>query len=127
MPLLIQSVITCITLFISFFAANKSEFPELSPAMVKKLRQLTVVSLATKNKCLPYSLLLKELELRNLRELEVRIYMSSHAFSLSIVLLLFVWGALSSQRCYINFVDAVFEIRSLPFNLTEINSENKMN
>ena len=107
------------------FAANKDKFPQMSSAQLNKLRHLTIVSLATKNKvrfnffytcsllyifrnkklscssstdiyllnknssvfhfvwtfkiyfyfwfqCLPYTLLLKELEVSNLRELEVR-------------------------------------------------------
>ncbi|KAH8042219.1 hypothetical protein HPB51_021303 [Rhipicephalus microplus] len=49
---------------------NKSQFPPLTPAMVTKLRHLTIVSLATKTKCIPYSTLLKELDMKNLRELE---------------------------------------------------------
>lgn len=52
------------------YLENKSKYPELTPAMVNKLRHLTIVSLATKNKCIPYSKLLKELDLKNLRELE---------------------------------------------------------
>lgn len=52
------------------YLENKSLYPELSPAMINKLRHLTIVSLATKEKCIPYSKLLKELDMRNLRELE---------------------------------------------------------
>jgi len=54
----------------SNYLDNKLEYPELSPAMISKLRHLTIVSLATKDKCIPYSRLLKELDMRNLRELE---------------------------------------------------------
>ncbi|XP_077532867.1 COP9 signalosome subunit 7 [Haemaphysalis longicornis] len=49
---------------------NKDQFPPLTPAMITKLRHLTIVSLATKTKCIPYSTLLKELDMKNLRELE---------------------------------------------------------
>ena len=35
--------------FVSF-SERKSDFPELTPAMLNKLRHLTMVSLATKNK-----------------------------------------------------------------------------
>lgn len=49
---------------------NREQFPPLSPAMVTKLRHLTVVSLATKTKCIPYCTLLKELDMKSLRELE---------------------------------------------------------
>ncbi|KFM67494.1 COP9 signalosome complex subunit 7a, partial [Stegodyphus mimosarum] len=52
------------------YLENKSQYPELTPAMVNKLRHLTIVSLATKTKCIPYSKLLKELDMKNLRELE---------------------------------------------------------
>ncbi|KAG1679365.1 COP9 signalosome complex subunit 7b [Nymphon striatum] len=52
------------------YIANKSSLPDISPAQLTKLRHLTIVSLATKSKCIPYSVLLKELDLKNLRELE---------------------------------------------------------
>ncbi|XP_076318414.1 COP9 signalosome subunit 7 isoform X2 [Tachypleus tridentatus] len=52
------------------YLENKTKFPELTQAMITKLRHLTIVSLATKSKCIPYSTLLKELDLHNLRELE---------------------------------------------------------
>ena len=58
--------------YVSFLIANKDSLPELSPQMIKKLRHLTIASLATKYKHIPYSLLLKELDLHNVRELEVR-------------------------------------------------------
>jgi len=44
--------------------------PELSPAMTRKIRLLTVVSLAEQNKILPYSLLMEELGISTVRELE---------------------------------------------------------
>jgi len=43
---------------------------KLTPVMITKLKQLTVVTFASKHKTLPYGLLLKELELSNIRELE---------------------------------------------------------
>ncbi|KAK2148582.1 hypothetical protein LSH36_491g05048 [Paralvinella palmiformis] len=52
------------------YKANKDQLPDLSPIQLKKLRHLTIVSLATKNKCLSYSLLLQELDITNVRELE---------------------------------------------------------
>ncbi|XP_067950946.1 COP9 signalosome complex subunit 7b-like [Watersipora subatra] len=52
------------------YIARKHSLPELSPQMIKKLRHLTIASLATKCKHIPYSLLLKELDLHNVRELE---------------------------------------------------------
>lgn len=42
----------------------------LSSIMLKKLQHLTLVSLATKNKCISYELLSKELEIVNVRHLE---------------------------------------------------------
>uniref|UniRef100_A0A8C5M2H1 PCI domain-containing protein n=1 Tax=Leptobrachium leishanense TaxID=445787 RepID=A0A8C5M2H1_9ANUR len=52
------------------YIANKASLPELSAAQKNKLKHLTIVSLASRMKCIPYSLLLKDLEMRNLRELE---------------------------------------------------------
>lgn len=52
------------------YIANKESLPELSAAQQSKLKHLTVVSLASRMKCIPYSVLLKDLEMRNLRELE---------------------------------------------------------
>ncbi|XP_036029143.1 COP9 signalosome complex subunit 7b isoform X1 [Onychomys torridus] len=71
------------------YIANKESLPELSAAQRNKLRHLTIVSLASRMKilmitpglhclstetavacCIPYSVLLKDLEMRNLRELE---------------------------------------------------------
>lgn len=52
------------------YKEKKSELPELTPPMLNKLRHLTMVSLATKNKCIPYSVLLEELDIPNLRALE---------------------------------------------------------
>ncbi|XP_038600793.1 COP9 signalosome complex subunit 7b isoform X2 [Tachyglossus aculeatus] len=50
--------------------ANKDSLPELTTAQKNKLKHLTIVSLAARMKCIPYSVLLKDLEMRNLRELE---------------------------------------------------------
>lgn len=52
------------------YIANKESLPELSAAQQNKLKHLTIVSLASRMKCIPYSVLLKDLEMRNLRELE---------------------------------------------------------
>uniref|UniRef100_A0A8C5VPR9 COP9 signalosome subunit 7B n=1 Tax=Microcebus murinus TaxID=30608 RepID=A0A8C5VPR9_MICMU len=57
-------------LYLDFCAANKESLPELSTAQQNKLKHLTIVSLASRMKCIPYSVLLKDLEMRNLRELE---------------------------------------------------------
>lgn len=54
----------------SEYRANASSLPALTPPQLKKLRHLTIVSLAAKSKFIPYSLLLQELDIKNLRELE---------------------------------------------------------
>jgi len=50
--------------------AGGSSTPDLTEAMRRKLRLLTVVSLAEQNKLLPYSLLQTELGISSVRELE---------------------------------------------------------
>ncbi|KFP83454.1 COP9 signalosome complex subunit 7b [Apaloderma vittatum] len=50
--------------------ANKDNLPELTATQKNKLKHLTIVSLASRMKCIPYSVLLKDLDMRNLRELE---------------------------------------------------------
>lgn len=52
------------------YKEKKSQLPELTPPMLNKLRHLTMVSLATKTKCIPYRVLLEELNIPNLRALE---------------------------------------------------------
>ncbi|OCT78488.1 hypothetical protein XELAEV_18029586mg [Xenopus laevis] len=52
------------------YIASKDSLPELSAVQKNKLKHLTIVSLASRMKCIPYSVLLKDLEMRNLRELE---------------------------------------------------------
>ncbi|KAK3103747.1 hypothetical protein FSP39_021585 [Pinctada imbricata] len=52
------------------YKEKSAELPELSPLQLTKLRHLTLVSLATKNKCIPYAVLLQELDIQNLRALE---------------------------------------------------------
>lgn len=52
------------------YMENRETLPELTEVQLKKLKHLTIVSLATKNKCIPYNTLLKELDMKNLRELE---------------------------------------------------------
>lgn len=52
------------------FVAQRAHLPPLNDAMLLKLRQLTIVSLATKNRRIPYSTLLNVLRLNNVRELE---------------------------------------------------------
>ncbi|XP_046389929.1 COP9 signalosome complex subunit 7a isoform X1 [Ischnura elegans] len=52
------------------YLKNQSNLLELSPAQKKKLQHLTIVTLATKTKCIPYSVLLQELDMKNVRDLE---------------------------------------------------------
>lgn len=47
-----------------------ASFPALTEPMMIKLRHLTLASLATKNKLIPYSTLLDELNIETIRELE---------------------------------------------------------
>ncbi|KAL1137869.1 hypothetical protein AAG570_009565 [Ranatra chinensis] len=49
---------------------NKADLLELTLTEKKKLQHLTIVTLATRMKCIPYSLLLQELDIRNVRDLE---------------------------------------------------------
>ncbi|XP_018907503.1 COP9 signalosome complex subunit 7b [Bemisia tabaci] len=52
------------------YLQNQSELPELSPPQKKKLQNLTLVTLASKMKCIPYSLLQEELDIQNVKDLE---------------------------------------------------------
>ncbi|XP_059051330.1 LOW QUALITY PROTEIN: COP9 signalosome complex subunit 7a-like [Achroia grisella] len=52
------------------YLENKSEYLELTPVQCKKLQHLTIATLATQEKCIPYSVLLKELDIKNVRDLE---------------------------------------------------------
>jgi len=52
------------------YSENKGDYPDLTPAMKKKLRLLTVVSLATESKLIPYSRLQEELDMGSVRDLE---------------------------------------------------------
>uniref|UniRef100_A0A672MF07 COP9 signalosome subunit 7B n=1 Tax=Sinocyclocheilus grahami TaxID=75366 RepID=A0A672MF07_SINGR len=53
-----------------YLRSRAASLPELTPAQKNKLRHLSIISLASNLKCLPYSLLLQQLELKNVRELE---------------------------------------------------------
>ena len=52
------------------YLENKDKLLELTPVMTKKLQHLTIVTLAIRNKCIPYSKLLTELDIKNVRDLE---------------------------------------------------------
>lgn len=49
---------------------KKEDLPALSSSQTKKLQYLTIVSLANKMKRIPYDILLKELNVNNVRDLE---------------------------------------------------------
>eukprot|EP01091_Cochliopodium_minus_P000826 TRINITY_DN10732_c0_g1_i1.p1 TRINITY_DN10732_c0_g1~~TRINITY_DN10732_c0_g1_i1.p1 ORF type:complete len:259 (+),score=82.45 TRINITY_DN10732_c0_g1_i1:52-828(+) len=49
---------------------NKEKYGELTNVQQKKLKQLTIVSLGSKNKQIPYNLLVQDLEIKSVRELE---------------------------------------------------------
>jgi len=52
------------------YAQNKEAFPPLNPAQLTKLRYLSIVSLSTRQRILPYSTLLAALDIGSIRELE---------------------------------------------------------
>jgi len=52
------------------YKQNASTLPPLTPQMLTKLRQLTIVSLSAERKVIPYTTLLQQLDISNLRELE---------------------------------------------------------
>jgi len=52
------------------YKRNAPNLPPLSPQMITKLKQLTIVSLSANNKVIPYTTLLQQLDISNLRELE---------------------------------------------------------
>ena len=52
------------------YLERQSSLPPLTEPMKKKLRLLTLASLATKTRLLPYAQLQKELDVSNVRELE---------------------------------------------------------
>lgn len=54
----------------SDYKEKASLLPALTATQLRKLQHLTIVSLAAKSKFIPYSLLLQELDIKNLRELE---------------------------------------------------------
>ncbi|XP_072525266.1 COP9 signalosome complex subunit 7a [Salminus brasiliensis] len=52
------------------YKANEGTLPPLSEAQKKKLRHLTLATLAANTQCIPYSVLQKALEVANIRQLE---------------------------------------------------------
>ncbi|XP_005997420.1 COP9 signalosome complex subunit 7b [Latimeria chalumnae] len=54
----------------SDYVANQASLPELTMAQRIKLKHLTIISLASRMKCIPYPTLLKALDVKTLREVE---------------------------------------------------------
>ncbi|XP_046851585.1 COP9 signalosome complex subunit 7b-like [Xenia sp. Carnegie-2017] len=54
----------------SDYKANINYLPKLSPAQTMKLQHLTIISLASESKNISYKVLLKELDISNVRDLE---------------------------------------------------------
>jgi len=63
----------------SEYKANQSKLPPLNEKLIKKLRQLTLVTLSSENKVIPYATLQQRLEISNVRELEDLIIDSIYA------------------------------------------------
>lgn len=61
------------------YLENKSSLIELTDAMKKKLKHLTIVTMATINKCIAYNDLLEQLDIGCVRELEDLIIESIYA------------------------------------------------
>lgn len=52
------------------YLENKEKLLNLTPIMDKKLKHLTILSLAIQKKTLPYDDLMDELDIKNVRDLE---------------------------------------------------------
>ncbi|KAJ3077304.1 hypothetical protein HDU98_004266 [Podochytrium sp. JEL0797] len=52
------------------YQAHAAQLPPLSPAQLKKLKQLSIVTLSQSSKVLPYTLLQSSLQIPNVRDLE---------------------------------------------------------
>ncbi|KAH9300288.1 hypothetical protein KI387_011871, partial [Taxus chinensis] len=52
------------------YKSNAAQLPSLEPDQMRKLKQLTVLTLAETAKVLPYDLLMQQLDVSNVRELE---------------------------------------------------------
>lgn len=52
------------------YLENKEKLIPLTPVMDKKLKHLTILTLATQRKTLPYDELMTELDIKNVRHLE---------------------------------------------------------
>lgn len=61
------------------YLEKKDTFIELTDTMTRKLQYLTIVTMATHNKCIPYKDMLSELNIKNVRDLEDLIIESIYA------------------------------------------------
>ncbi|KAI9583068.1 COP9 signalosome complex subunit 7 [Glossina fuscipes] len=61
------------------YRQKSEDYLDLTGAMQKKLQHLTIVSLAIRDKCIPYAVLLDELEITNVRHLEDVIIEATYA------------------------------------------------
>jgi len=52
------------------YKANISHLPQLNPVQIKKLKQLSIVTLASRSRLIPYSVLQEQLDIIALRDLE---------------------------------------------------------
>lgn len=69
---------------------NKSTLIELTDVMKKKLKHLTIVTMAIRTKCISYTDLLEQLDIKNVRELEDLIIESIYSGLLASCLSIFV-------------------------------------
>uniref|UniRef100_A0A1A9W8X7 PCI domain-containing protein n=1 Tax=Glossina brevipalpis TaxID=37001 RepID=A0A1A9W8X7_9MUSC len=67
------------------YRQKSEDYLDLTEAMKKKLQHLTIVSLAIRNKCIPYEVLLNELEITHVRHLEDVIIEATYAETLQII------------------------------------------
>jgi len=52
------------------YKTNSGNLPNLTPSQIRKLKQLTIVSLAATSKVIPYNTLHQQLDIQDVRELE---------------------------------------------------------
>lgn len=65
------------------YLENKEKLIKLTPVMDKKLKHLTILTLATQKKTLPYDDLMYELDIKNVRHLEDLIIEAIYAGTVS--------------------------------------------
>lgn len=83
------------------YCANRADFIELTDVMTKKLRHLTIVSMAIVNKRLAYSDLQEQLDIAFVRDLEDLIIEGIYAGKLTT--LVSCWHAILFILCFFQF------------------------